>query len=192
MKTIKRLLVVAIMLTMVTGYANENANDVSAKVITVLKFSDVKKGHQYTIIDNEGVVLFKETIERNGSFSKKFDFTALNEGSYTVELEKDFEIIVTPFIIQSKNVVFLDSKVTTVFKPVVRSRDNQLLVSQMSLNEQPLKIELYYNDELILKDELKGKSVLSQVYRLSANEKGDYYVRLESGKRVYKKSFEIK
>ena len=192
MKTIKRLLVVAIMLTMVTGYANENANDVSAKVITVLKFSDVNKGHQYTIIDNEGVVLFKETIERNGSFSKKFDFTALNEGSYTVELEKDFEIIVTPFIIQSKNVVFLDSKVTTVFKPVVRSRDNQLLVSQMSLNEQPLKIELYYNDELILKDELKGKSVLSQVYRLSANEKGDYYVRLESGKRVYKKSFEIK
>ncbi|WP_040280623.1 hypothetical protein [Psychroserpens damuponensis] len=191
MKTIKTLLLVAIMLTMVTGYANENVIDAPSKAITVLKFSNVKKGHQYTIIDNEGVTLYTETIKRNGTFLKKFDFTALEDGSYTVELSKDFEIVITPFIIQSRNVVFLDSKEKIVFKPVVRTKDNQLLISLLSMDVETLDIELFYNGVSILKDELTGDQVLNKVYKLSDHEKGDYYLHMTSGDRVFNKSFKL-
>ncbi|MFD2916888.1 hypothetical protein [Psychroserpens luteus] len=191
MKTMKTLFLVAFMLTIVTGYANENVIDVPSKAITVLKFSNVKKGHQYTIIDNQGVLLYSETIDRNGTFSKKFDFTALKDGSYTVELNKDFEIIVTPFIVQSKSVIFLESKVRTVFKPVVRTKGNQLLISLMSMDVQTLDIELFYNGESIFKDQLKGDQILNQVYKLSSQEKGDYYLHMTSGDRVFNKSFKL-
>ncbi|MEM5563522.1 hypothetical protein WNY78_00330 [Psychroserpens sp. AS72] len=191
MKTIKTLVMVAFMLTIVTGYANENVIDVPSKAITTLKFSNVKKGHQYTIIDNEGVILFSETIKRNGTFLKKFNFTALEDGSYTVELSKDFEIIITPFIIQSNNVVFLESKEKTVFKPVVRTKDDQLLISLLSMDTKTLDIELFYNGESILKDTLTGDQVLNKVYKLSEKEKGDYYLHMTSGDRVFNKTFTL-
>ena len=116
----------------------------------------------------------------------------MKTGSYTIELEKDFEIIVTPFIIQSNSVLFLDSKEKTIFKPVVRVEHNQLLISHMSLDSQPLKVELFYNGERVYKGELKGDKILNQVYKLSHEEKGDYYVLMSSGERFFNKSFELK
>ncbi|MFT5242537.1 MAG: hypothetical protein ACJA1H_000973 [Glaciecola sp.] len=191
MKTMKTILTVVMMLTIVTGYANENVIDVPSKAITLFKFSNVKKGHQYTILDNEGTVLYTEMIKRNGTFLKKFDFTALNNGSYVIELERDFEIIVTPFIIQSNSVLFLDSKEKTIFKPVVRLENDRLLISHMSLEEEPLNIELFYEGERIFKDQLVGKQILNQVYKLSDPEKGSYYLRMSSGDRSFIKSFEL-
>ncbi|MFT4780897.1 MAG: hypothetical protein ACJAZK_003074 [Psychroserpens sp.] len=191
MKPIKTILLVVILLTTVIGYANEKVIDVSLKGITILKFSNVKKGHQYKIIDDKGTILFTEKIKRNGTFVKRFDFTALNNGSYILELDKDFEIIITPFIIQSNNVVFLEKNEKVIFKPVVRTENNQLLISHMSLEEQPLKIELYYNGERIFKDQLVGDKILNKIYKLSSQKKGSYYLSMTSGGRSFIKSFEL-
>jgi hypothetical protein len=191
MKPIKTILLVVILLTTVIGYANEKVIDVSLKGITILKFSNVKKGHQYKIIDDKGTILFTEKIKRNGTFVKRFDFTALNNGSYILELDKDFEIIITPFIIQSNNVVFLEKNEKVIFKPVVRTENNQLLISHMSLEEQPLKIELYYNGERIFKDQLVGDKILNKIYKLSSQKKGSYYLNMTSGGRSFIKSFEL-
>jgi hypothetical protein len=191
MKPIKTILLVVILLTTVIGYANEKVIDVSLKGITILKFSNVKKGHQYKIIDDKGTILFTEKIKRNGTFVKRFDFTALNNGSYILELDKDFEIIITPFIIQSNNVVFLEKNEKVIFKPVVRTENNQLLISHMSLEEQPLKIELYYKGERIFKDQLVGDKILNKIYKLSSQKKGSYYLSMTSGGRSFIKSFEL-
>jgi hypothetical protein len=191
MKTIRTLFLVAVMLTIVTSYANEKAIETASKGITLFEFSNVKKGHQYTILDNQGVELFTETIKRNGTFAKRFDFTALNDGSYTIELEKDFEIVVTPFIIQSNNVIFLESKEKIIFKPVVRFENNQLLISQLSLDKQPLEIKLYYNGERIFKDQLIGDKILTQVIKLSTQERGDYHLSMSFGGRTFIKNFEL-
>nr|WP_321221166.1 hypothetical protein [uncultured Psychroserpens sp.] len=191
MKTIKKVLFVAMMLTIATSYAGENTNGVITNATKLLKFSNVKIGHQCKIIDENGTILYKEKIKQNGTFVKRFDFTALNDGSYTIELEKDFEIIVTPFIIQSNNVVFLDKEVKTVFKPLARTQEDQLLISHMSLDEEPLEIELYYNGERIFEDQLSGDKILTRVIKLSAKEKGDYHLNMTVGGRSYVKTFEL-
>ena len=118
------------MLTIATGYANESCINVPSKATTILKFSNVKKGHQYTIKDSKGSILYRETIKRNGTFSKKFDFTDLDDGFYTFEIIKDFEIVVRPFKILSQEVLFLNDEVTKEFKPLVRLENNTLMVSQ--------------------------------------------------------------
>ena len=135
--------------------------------------------------------MYSETIERNGTFAKRFDFSALTDGSYTLELDKDFEIIIKPFIVQSKNATFLRNNESVVFKPVVRTENNQLLISQISLDAEPLKLELYYNGVRIFKDQIEGDKILSKVYRLSAQEKGDYYLSMSSGERSFVQSFEL-
>lgn len=191
MKTIKKMLFVAMLLTVVTGYAKEFKNDNPNNVITTFKFLDVKKGHQLILKDHEGTVLHRETIKRDGVYWKKFDLTSLDDGLYSIELSKDFEIIVKPFQIKSNQVIFLDNEETKVFKPVVRVEDFQLLISQLALNADSLKVELFYNGELIHSDELKGRSILERVYSLSKTESGDYFIRMTSGERQFTKRFSL-
>lgn len=180
MKTIKKILFVATMLTIVTGYANDIKN---------LELANVKKGHQLTIIDSKGEILYHEAIERNGSYLNKFDLTLLKDGMYSIELDKDFEIIIKPFEVKSNKVLFLNDKETKEFKPVIRVNENQLIISQLSLNNQPLEVKLYYNDELIHKEILKNQSILKQALRLSKSQKGNYSLRMVSGNRVFVETF---
>lgn len=191
MKTMKKMLVLVIMLTIATGYANESCTNVSTKAVTFLKFLNVKKGHQYTIKDDQGSILYTETIKRNGTFLKKFYFTDLDDGLYTFEIMKDFEIIIKPFKIESKTVLFLEDLARKEFKPVVRLENDKLLISQLSFDENPLEVKVYFEEELIYSDQIEGSIVLESTYRLLKNVKGSYSVSLKSGDRYFYENFEL-
>lgn len=191
MKTMKTILNVVIMLSIAISYADGSCRSVPNKTTAILKFSNVKKGHQYTIKDSQDAVIYTETIKRNGSFLKKFDFTSLDNGFYTFEISKDIEIIIKPFKIESQRVFFLDGMETMEFKPVVRLETNTLMISQLSLDSKPLKVELFYEGKLIYSDELKGDQVLERTFKLSNEIKGSYYLSLKSGDRCFLESFEI-
>jgi len=190
MKTIKRMLVVVFMLTIVTGYSNEVEKD-PIRNITTFRFLNAKKGHQVSIVDANGNVIHREIVERNGQYMQRFDLTNLKDGLYTIELNKDFEIVIKPFKMTSNEVVFLKSKEKTVYKPVVRTEKNLLMISQLALNKEPLKIELYYNDVLIHKDVLGDATILERVYNLSKTEKGSYKLKMTSGSKSYIERFNI-
>lgn len=191
MKAVKNVLVFVIMLTIVAGYANENCINVPSKSITILKFSNVKKGHKYSINDNKGYAIYSGTFKKDGTYSKKFDFSNLKDGLYTLEISKDFEIVIKPFEIKEHNVFFLEDKETKAFKPVVRIDNNTLMISQLNLDKTPLDVELFYNDELIYSDQLKGGKVLERVYKLPKEERGEYYVSLKSGDRYFYDRFKL-
>jgi hypothetical protein len=192
MKTaIKRLLFVVLFSMVTTSYAHKSSVEISLGGITTLVFTNVKNGHQYRIIDEYGTVLYRETITRNGAFSKRFDFSALKDGAYTLELEKDFEIHITPFIMQKKQITFLKHCERITFKPVVRLEKDKLLISQLSLEGASLDIELLYNGERILKDEIVDGQVLNKVYQLSSKEKGNYDLRMVTGDRLFLKTFTL-
>ena len=184
MKTLKKMLVLVIMLTIAAGYANDSGMNVPTKTTITLEFSNVKKGHQYIIKDSRGSVIYSESIKRNGSFSKEFNFTSL-------EISKDFEIIIKPFKIQSQKVIVLKDKETKLFKPVIRLKDNTLIISQMTLESKPLQVELVYDDEVIHSDELHGGQILKAKYGLSNNEKGTYYLEVVVGETIGAKKINI-
>ncbi|MCK8479100.1 hypothetical protein [Psychroserpens algicola] len=187
----KKVLIVAMMLTIVTGYAEGIKDGTPAIRMTKFEFLDVKKGYQLTLKDSQGVILHKEVISGQGKYAKHFDLTALEDGYYTIELDKDVEILVKPFKIDANKVTFLTYRDSRVFKPMARLDNNQLYVSQLALDNEPLKVELYYNDEIIYKDELEGDKILERVYALSKEQKGDYYIRMTSGKRRFAEHFTL-
>ena len=71
------------------------ANDASFYTIstdakrTALTLRDVKEGNLLSIKDNNGVVLYKESIQKTGIYTKGFDLTSLPDGMYVFELDKD-------------------------------------------------------------------------------------------------------
>ncbi|SCY06266.1 hypothetical protein SAMN05192588_0950 [Nonlabens sp. Hel1_33_55] len=190
MKTIKNLIAATLLFTALNSYATE-IEIVSSANVTTLQFSNVKKGQQVTIKDDFNTILYKETIQANGTYAKKFNLTALEDGSYTIELTKDYEIIVKSFDIKAKQVKLNQSNEVMIFKPNVRLEDVKMIISQLSLTKSPLNVELYYNGVLIHNDKITGDTILSRVYQLSATKKGNYRVVMNSNDHSFTKNFTI-
>ena len=190
--TIKKYLVVIVMMLVTSiNYANKNTavKIVDGKKVRI-EFETVKKGHTLSIKDKNGTVIYSQEIENSGTYSKVLDLSKLEKGNYTTELEKDFEIVIKPFTVLDGQVSFDEEK--TIFKPVIRTEDNLVLISKLAFDKQPLKIAIYYNDEVIFSETVTDeKNLLKRVYKLSKEEKGDYKVIINSNNRSYIKDFNI-
>jgi hypothetical protein len=195
MKTIKRkVLVVAFMLGTLFSYAHHKdnfSNTIDVKKVKVV-FNGVKKGHTLTIKDQDGIMLHSENVSKEGNLIKFFDLSALKEGNYNIELNKDVTIIVKPFQVKSNTVIFKKDLEREIFKPVIRNKENTIFISKKSFdNDEPVKIILYYNDDAIYNETVKKGSTLNKIYKLDATKKGNYRAVVLNNGRNYIKEFKI-
>ena len=194
MKTTKKLvLVVTLMFGTLISYAN-NANDfntiLNAKKVRI-GFKNVKKGHLLTVKDDNNVQLHSEIISQKGDLNKIFDFSSLNDGKYTVELSKDFEIVIKTFNVKNNRVLFNNNSKSVIYKPLIRNDENILMISKIDFNKKPLKILVYYNNEVIYKETIEDNTVLNRVYKLNQDIKGEYSAVVYTNNRSYVKNFKI-
>lgn len=185
--TLRKIILSAVMLAAMYSNANNGlSNDPKNENKTTFSIKDVKSGNQLLIKDLNGIILYKEYIKDSGDYSKGFDLTALPNGSYVFELEKDLEIKSYPFTVESNKVLFSENE-TTIHKPYVTAKGNYLYVSKLALNNEPLDIKIYYKDtsELIYSEKIKDTKSIQKVYKLLSNYKGDYTIVLNSNGREY-------
>ncbi|QXP71350.1 hypothetical protein H0I29_04505 [Polaribacter sp. R2A056_3_33] len=194
MKTIiKTILVVTLMFGTLISYANDNTkstNSVAVKKVKV-EFKDVKKGNALTIKNEYGITIYKQVLQSSGNFTKNFDLTNLEDGLYTTELEKDFEIIIKKLEIKDGFVTFYKKEKEVIFKPVIRTEGDLILISKIEFDNQPLNVTLYYNNDIIFSDKVEGEKILNRVYKLSETEEGAYKVVINSDDRIYIKDFTL-
>lgn len=191
---VKTSLVIVVMFTTMLSFANEFTilTKEKTKEITNVTFENVKRGSLLVIKDHYGMILFKELIENTGDYSKGFDLTALPDGNYYFELDKEVEIKIRPFMVSSNVVTFDKSKEYTINKPFVTPRGNRILVSKLALTNQPLDIKIYdENHHLIFSDKLENGQILERIYNMSKVTKGKYKFILKSDGRVFIEQIEI-
>ncbi|MCG1034898.1 hypothetical protein [Polaribacter sargassicola] len=193
--TFKKSLVVALMFGTLIGYAKDNVKSTISNYVddnVKIVFKSVKKGQALTIENENGLTVYKEKIKNTGNYSKTFDLTNLEDGLYTTQLEKDFESVVTKIKIENGKATFLESNKKKIYKPIVRTEKNMVLISKIALDNSPLSIDLYYNGNLINSETLESKDgLVNRVYKLSETEKGDYQVIIKSDNKVYTKDLTI-
>ena len=190
--TIKKYLVAVTFLLSLVSYATEkNISSTTEGRKVKVEFTAVKKGQVLSIKNTNSIVMYSDIIEMAGNYARIFDLTSLENGKYTTELEKDFETIIKPFLIENGLVTFLPEENKTIFKPVIRTQDNLLLISKISLENQPIKITLYYMDAVIYTETSKDTKVLNRALRLLKNKKGNYTVAISADNKNYRKNFKI-
>ena len=193
MKTIiKKYLVAVTFLLSLVSYATEKniSTTIDGKKVKV-EFTAVRKGQVLSIKNANNIVMYSDVIEMAGNYTRTFDLTNLENGKYTAELEKDFETIIKPFLVANGLVTFTPEENKTIFKPVIRIQDNLLLISKISLEDQPVKITLYYKDAVIYTETSKDTKVLNRALRLLKNKKGTYTVAINADNKNYRKNFKI-
>jgi hypothetical protein len=191
----KGILMVTLFVT-VLSFANDNSfftikNDVKK---TSLTLKNVKVGNLLSIIDDNGVILYKELIQKTGIYTKGFDLTSLPDGEYVFELDKDLEIDTIPFRVTSSNVVFNKENSKTIFKPYFKVKEDVLFISKLSLNDAPLKVDIYFvnsknsgSTELMYSEKIENTKDIQQAFKLTGLEKGSYKVVLYSEGRTFVK-----
>ncbi|MFD2567134.1 hypothetical protein [Pseudotenacibaculum haliotis] len=187
---IRKSIIVALMLGTLNSYATgttivNNKSEISASLV------NVKKGQHIYIKNAEGKVLHEEVIEKTGSLDKGFNFQSLQNGYYTLEINKDFQIEVRPFTVISGQATFYTKEEKTIFKPVVRTEGNKVMVSKLDFEAAPLQVTLYFDGEVILRETLKGEKVLKRVYNLRKDIKGKYKMVMKANDRIYINEFSL-
>jgi hypothetical protein len=198
-KTIRHSLAVMAMLGVITSYANFTPTFPLNKNVktTILKLDNVKQGQRLLIKSKNGTILYNESINETGVYRKEFDLTSLPNGNYFFELEKDVEIQIIPFTVSSSTVEFSKENTVTIFKPIVRTIGSKLLVSKLSLDLQPLTLEIYFEDpissnyERIYSEKIENTKVLEKIYALDQNKPGTYKIITKAEGRVYSQIFTI-
>ena len=158
---------------------------------TYLTLESVKQGNLLSVKDINGIILYKEYIQKTGTYTKGFDLTALPDGEYVFELDKDLEINTIPFKVDSNVVVFNKENEKTIYKPVVRIKNGLVYVTKLNLNETPLKISIYFQNEsgseLMYKETITETTskTISKIFKLEGLKKGSYKMIFNSEGRQF-------
>ena len=104
--------------------------------------------------------------------------------------EKTNEVEVKKLMVKANEVTFLDEKM--IYKPVVRTKGDLLLISKLNFSKDPLAVKIYYNGEVIFTESIvKNEAVLKRIYKLSASERGEYSVVFKTNGRTFEENFSI-
>ncbi len=190
---IKKTVLIVVMTFTLLSNANEGLSFIEkdGKIKTVLKLDHVKPGHLLSIIDINGLIMYKEHIRESGVYNKSFDLTALPNGDYFFEIDKGVAIKRIPFNVNLSSVAFNKEKESTVYKPIVRIKENLLFISRLSLQKEPLEIKVYYYESefykfnLIYDEIVKDTKILNRIYALDSNKKGNYELVFKSTDRLF-------
>ncbi|APY11088.1 hypothetical protein BWZ22_07455 [Seonamhaeicola sp. S2-3] len=184
--TKKGILMVALLATVI-GYASEGNATIKDVKKTDLRINNVKEGNLLTIKDANGLILYKELIEKSGVYTKGFDLSELPNGNYFFELDKDVQIKTIPFSVTKNKVTFNKAEETIIFKPVAIVKNNMLNITKFAPNYESLKISIYSNNgtnELLHTETIKGTQVIERAFKLKT---GKYKLVLKSNNKEFTK-----
>lgn len=194
MKILKNISIVALMLTTLFSYASDEAEILALgknKKVKVV-FEDVHQGEVLVVKDLNGTILHKEVISEDGTLSRVFDFSNLENGNYEIDLDKESEIVRKPFSIESNSLVFKNDITTLYHKPLIQTTKNIIKVSKLNTLDKAAIVSLFYNNEEVFNENLSKESAhLTKLYTLKDYQNGAYKVVVKSEGKTYTKEFNL-
>ena len=152
---------------------------------TSLILNKIRKGNQIYIKNQRGKIFYKELIALDNLQKKEFDLNFLEDGAYFFEIEKDLIFHIIPFIIDFENgITYLKDQESTLFKPQVKFENELVKINHMSLEKEPITIDLYDNNTqaLLYTETIKGEQDIKRIYKL---EKGSFKIVVKSKNKEY-------
>lgn len=192
---VKKSLVVLGLFISLLSFANAEHEVIKEKdsKVTNMSFKSVEQGSKLTIKDAKGLVLYKESINRTGKYSKGFDLTELPNGDYYFELESELKIVLIPFNVTLSDVNFKKEEENTIFKPVLKVKDEMVYLARPSFDETPIAVKIFFSEnyDLILSEKFEKESEVKRVYDFRNSKRGNYVFVFESNGRKYSRTIKI-
>lgn len=151
------------------------------------------------IRNKKGVAVYEGATFSARTKSELVSEMHLPSGEYTYELIGATNVEITSFEVDDDRILFDSKSPKTIFKPTLRIKDDVLLVSQLSLQMEPLKIKMYYNSnedglksfDLIHAEKISEEMILDRAYGLDKSKTGEYKIKFISNDIVFTETFSL-
>jgi hypothetical protein len=159
-------LALAVFLTAFGVRANDADFSVSVRsgLGKLINFSINNTKAHVAITGKDGEILFEENIKaKDGKINRTYDLNAFPAGSYFLEAENGAKVARYEITIDEKTASVSQKAIAEVLKPVVTTKDGIVSVTIKEVNNTPVEIKLYDENNVELYNEtFTGEAALAK------------------------------
>ena len=101
----------------------------SNSYVFIIQLSDIKYDTQCLLLNQQGVVIYKEDIASADSYRRSLNLMELPDGTYELKIEDDYKIETITLIKNNGKVAAANQVKTIAFKPQIVLKDRYLRLS---------------------------------------------------------------
>lgn len=141
---------------------------------------------QLSIIDAEANIIYTESIRKSVAYTKSYDFSTLEDGTYTIKLELDDRIVFQEATVKGKTLTLGDFEATA--KPIFKVFKNAFDVYISGIVDADVSIEIFDDaDEVVHEKFDENVNGVYRQYIMKNLPSGDYTVKVNiDGQTFYK------
>lgn len=189
MKTVKTtilILAAAFITSVVSATGNLRVNIAPAgmdNAIVEISNTDYSV-YEIEIKDQYGEVLFaKEVSEPAKDYRKAYDFSDLDDGTYTMTVEIDNERIDNTLVIENGLVKKYDQK--KMIEPYFTFKDDKFKMSYLNFHGEEMNLYVYQGSDRIKEKDIDAAFTVHEGFDFSDADRGTYRVVFASGERTF-------
>ena len=184
-KVIKNVMLIVLM-QVALGASGSNLTPTSDIINKVIDYNNELKTTRTVVKNANGKIIHEEIANVSNKFQLSLDLSSLQDGLYSIELDQDSEIKITPFVVFSNQVIMDESKSYSIFKPVIYKKGAFVYLSRLSFEKKNLKVKIFdVENNLIYFEQFKEKELLKRIYDFSKMYDKNFKVVLTTEGRTF-------
>ncbi len=141
------------------------------------------------VLDKNGKVIYQEKVSGQESQLKKYDFSRLQHGKYSLVLKSETGSVTKSFVVGVDGKVREQNQALLQFKPVVFVKNNQVQVMFENKSSVALSVALFdKNGNTLYTETVAGNQSYAKAIRLEQLPAGQYTVEVKGQDYRYQKS----
>jgi len=133
-----------------------------------IDYTNELKTAKAVVKNAKGKIIYEEMVNVSNDFKIDLELSTLQDGFYSIELDKDSEINVTSFVVVSNQVILNEKKSYSIFKPFIRIKGTLVYLSRLSFEKKHLNVNVFdVENNLIYSEQIKEEEQLERIYDFS-------------------------
>ena len=190
--TINNFVVAIILLVSFSSSATDGVNlKVENQYDLIVDIQKTEYGSELSLLNQNAEVIFRDQLDENARFSKKFNFDSLDHGEYLLVLDKKY-CKSTTVITKVKDQIKIDhANYKFAFKPCFKIVDDQVVVYMPNLSESKLSVEVFDKNGVKVGNFQTRETELRKAFDFSEVDSGKYTFIIETSEDSFEQTIEI-
>lgn len=187
------MVLVAILVTsvaMATGNLKLSITPMQSDMAMVEVTNVESSNYELEVLNESGDMLFyKKTKDLANDYKRIYDFSNLEDGTYTLAVKIDSETNKSQFKIDRGNIeVMKESKVAM---PYFTFADNKFKMTYLNYDKNEVLLYVYGDYGLVTSKDLSSDFAIHKGLDLSKLQKGNYRIVLEAGQEMFEYDIDL-
>lgn len=187
MKNVWRMPVfVVLLLTGMIAKASDGFNvRVTENQNLLVEMDRVEEGTILFLQDNDGNILYKDSIMLNESFRKVFNLEIIPRGTYFLNVEKENRILSTVLVKNSEGISIKEDVSGIVFKPYYKVEEEKVKFFLSNPEGNKVWVRVYDEGGVEIGSIFSSSPVIKRTFDFSEVPSGNYNVQVKTKSRSF-------